>query len=97
MSAILCVYRPDLAPFMCDEATIAVPCIHKLDYTLKQYMSFTEAMSNKADELNKLKDKGTIKYMYMYIPNNITVDIIPTYILHNTHYICTQSLLRMPL
>ena len=39
---------------MSDEATIAVKGITKLDYSLKQYLTFTEAMCKKAEELNKL-------------------------------------------
>ncbi|XP_064407107.1 uncharacterized protein LOC135351919 isoform X2 [Halichondria panicea] len=53
-SALLCAAAPDNAPFMADEAVMAVPGLGKLDYTLKHYLSYTEAVGDKAKELNTI-------------------------------------------
>lgn len=50
-SAILAAYAPDVAPFMSDEAMVAALGNSK-DYTLKQYLLFTEKLQAKAKELS---------------------------------------------
>ncbi|OVA14575.1 hypothetical protein BVC80_1811g42 [Macleaya cordata] len=50
-SAILAAYAPDVAPFMSDEAMVAALGNSK-DYTLKQYLKFTEKLQSKAKELS---------------------------------------------
>ncbi|XP_026382772.1 uncharacterized protein LOC113278041 [Papaver somniferum] len=50
-SAVLAAYAPDVAPFMSDEAMVAALGNSK-DYTLKQYLKFTEKLQNKAKELS---------------------------------------------
>ena len=45
---------------MSDEATIVVPGINKLDYSLKQYLTFAEAMCDKAEYLSTLNKEGAI-------------------------------------
>ena len=54
LAALLCAAAPDNAPFMADEAVMAVPGLGKLDYTLKHYLSYTEAVGAKAKELNTI-------------------------------------------
>ncbi|KAI3972700.1 hypothetical protein MKX01_019358 [Papaver californicum] len=44
-SAVLAAYAPDVAPFMSDEVTLK-------DYTLKQYLKFTQKLQSKAKELS---------------------------------------------
>ena len=39
---------------MCDEAVLAIKDIGRLDYSLKQYMTFAEIMIEKAQDLNKM-------------------------------------------
>ncbi len=56
LAALLCAASPDCAPFMADEAVMAVPGLGKLDYTLKHYLSYTEAVGAKAKELNKMSE-----------------------------------------
>ncbi|KAL0432611.1 UNVERIFIED_CONTAM: hypothetical protein Slati_2595400 [Sesamum latifolium] len=46
-SAVLAAYAPDVAPFMSDEAMVAVVGDSK-DYSLKRYMVFVEKMQAKA-------------------------------------------------
>lgn len=46
--AVLCTAAPHLAPFMSDESTQSVPDIGPLKYTLKQYLSYAEALQDKA-------------------------------------------------
>ncbi|KAL8492182.1 hypothetical protein ACS0TY_023712 [Phlomoides rotata] len=46
-SAVLAAYAPDLAPFMSDEAMVAVLGDSK-DYSLKRYVAFVEKMQAKA-------------------------------------------------
>ncbi|KAI5083467.1 hypothetical protein GOP47_0003210 [Adiantum capillus-veneris] len=55
-SAILAAAAPDVAPFMSDEAMIAVLGGVK-DYTLKQYLLFAEKLQCKAQELTKSSGK----------------------------------------
>ncbi|MCL7042115.1 hypothetical protein MKW94_000555 [Papaver nudicaule] len=50
-SAVLAAYAPDVAPFMSDEAMVAALGNSK-DYTLKQYLKFTEKLQSKAKELS---------------------------------------------
>ncbi|XP_011074324.1 uncharacterized protein LOC105159080 [Sesamum indicum] len=57
-SAVLAAYAPDVAPFMSDEATVAVVGDSK-DYSLKRYMVFVEKMQAKAKELSTLEDQFT--------------------------------------
>ncbi|KAK4387630.1 hypothetical protein Sango_2369600 [Sesamum angolense] len=57
-SAALAAYAPDVAPFMSDEAMVAVVGDSK-DYSLKRYMVFVEKMQAKAKELSTLEDPFT--------------------------------------
>ncbi|KAL0368909.1 UNVERIFIED_CONTAM: hypothetical protein Scaly_1109800 [Sesamum calycinum] len=57
-SAVLAAYAPDVAPFMSDEAMVAVVGDSK-DYSLKRYMVFVEKMQTKAKELSTLEDPFT--------------------------------------
>ncbi|KAF6136772.1 hypothetical protein GIB67_020094 [Kingdonia uniflora] len=50
-SAVLAVYTPDVAPFMSDEAMVAALGNSK-DYTLKQYLKFTEKLQAKSKILH---------------------------------------------
>ncbi|KAK9166060.1 hypothetical protein Scep_001251 [Stephania cephalantha] len=50
-SAVLAAFAPDVAPFMSDEAMVAV-LGHSKDYSLKQYLAFTEKLQSKAKELS---------------------------------------------
>ncbi|KAB1203946.1 hypothetical protein CJ030_MR8G001940 [Morella rubra] len=50
-SAVLAAYAPDLAPFMSDEAMVAVLGNSK-DYSLKQYLLFADKLQSKAKELS---------------------------------------------
>ncbi|KAK6938535.1 hypothetical protein RJ641_032043 [Dillenia turbinata] len=54
-SAVLAAYSPDVAPFMSDEAMVAVLGNAK-EYTLKQYVLLVEKLQAKAKELSS---KGT--------------------------------------
>ncbi|KAJ7524663.1 hypothetical protein O6H91_17G015300 [Diphasiastrum complanatum] len=49
-SAVLALYAPDIAPFMSDEALVAVFSSVK-DYSLKHYLDFAEKLQSKAKEL----------------------------------------------
>ncbi|PIA27173.1 hypothetical protein AQUCO_08300105v1 [Aquilegia coerulea] len=51
-SAVLAAFAPDVAPFMSDEAMVAALGSSK-DYTLKQYLVFTQKLQSKAKELSK--------------------------------------------
>lgn len=55
-SAVLAVAAPQIAPFMSDEAMIAVLGGVK-DYTLRQYLLFADKLQRKAQELTKSNDK----------------------------------------
>ncbi|MCO5569197.1 hypothetical protein L7F22_022907 [Adiantum nelumboides] len=55
-SAVLAAAAPDVAPFMSDEAMIAVMGSVK-DYTLKQYLLYAEKLQCKAQELTKSSGK----------------------------------------
>ncbi|KAI3460123.1 hypothetical protein Pfo_016786 [Paulownia fortunei] len=57
-SAVLAAYAPDVAPFMSDEAMVAVIGDAK-DYSLKRYVVFAEKMQDKAKELSSLEDLFT--------------------------------------
>ncbi|KAK9097109.1 hypothetical protein Sjap_022606 [Stephania japonica] len=50
-SAVLAAFAPDVAPFMSDEAMVAV-LGHSKDYSLKQYLAFAEKLQLKAKELS---------------------------------------------
>lgn len=54
-AAILCAAAPHVAPFMADEAVLAVPDLGKLDYSLKQYLKYAQKIREKAAELNALR------------------------------------------
>ncbi|KAL7127613.1 hypothetical protein ABFS83_14G264300 [Erythranthe nasuta] len=54
-SAVLAAYAPDVAPFMSDEAMVAVVGDSK-DYSLKRYVVFAEKMQIKAKELSSSED-----------------------------------------
>ncbi|XP_010248322.1 PREDICTED: uncharacterized protein LOC104591229 [Nelumbo nucifera] len=57
-SAVLAAYAPDIAPFMSDEAMVAALGSSK-DYSLKQYILFTEKLQIKAKELSRDGDSFT--------------------------------------
>jgi hypothetical protein len=57
-SAVLAAYAPDLAPFMSDEAMVAALGNSK-DYTLKQYLVFTNKLQEKSKELSAEGDLFT--------------------------------------
>ncbi|KAK6116049.1 hypothetical protein DH2020_008318 [Rehmannia glutinosa] len=57
-SAVLAAYAPDVAPFMSDEAMMAVIGDAK-DYSLKRYVVFAEKMQAKAKELSSSEDLFT--------------------------------------
>ena len=46
--ALLCIVAPHAAPFMSDESTQSVPGIGPLNYSLKQYLNYAEALQEKA-------------------------------------------------
>ncbi|EYU36401.1 hypothetical protein MIMGU_mgv1a013598mg [Erythranthe guttata] len=54
-SAVLAAYAPDVAPFMSDEAMVAVVGDSK-DYSLKRYLVFAEKIQIKAKELSSPED-----------------------------------------
>ncbi|KAL7085358.1 hypothetical protein ACP275_14G277400 [Erythranthe tilingii] len=54
-SAVLAAYAPDVAPFMSDEAMVAVVGDSK-DYSLKRYLVFAEKIQIKAKELSSSDD-----------------------------------------
>ena len=62
--AILCVTHPESVPFMADESTMAVSGIGKLDYTLKQYLHYADAICSKAQELNTLGIHSLTRSLY---------------------------------
>lgn len=55
-SAVLAAVAPDVAPFMSDEAMIAVLGGVK-DYSLKQYLLFADKLQSKAKEMTGLNDE----------------------------------------
>ena len=55
-TAILCAAAPHIAPFMADEAVLAVPNLGKLDYTLKHYLKYAQKMKEKAHQLSALRE-----------------------------------------
>ncbi|KAL6578458.1 hypothetical protein OROMI_010786 [Orobanche minor] len=57
-SAVLAAYSPEVAPFMSDEAMMAVIGDTK-DYSLKRYLVFAERMQAKAKELSSSDDLFT--------------------------------------
>ncbi|KAG6422046.1 hypothetical protein SASPL_118607 [Salvia splendens] len=57
-SAVLAAYAPDVAPFMSDEAMVAVLGNSK-DYSLKTYVSFVEKVQAKTKELSCSDDVFT--------------------------------------
>ncbi|KAM8961045.1 uncharacterized protein RCH25_036839 [Pelodytes ibericus] len=52
-SAVLAIGAPDLAAFMADEAVESVPGLAPVQYTLKHYMRFLEALRQKSAALSK--------------------------------------------
>ncbi|CAL0322521.1 unnamed protein product [Lupinus luteus] len=50
-STVLAAFAPELAPFMSDEAMVAALGNSK-DYSLKQYLAFTDKLQTKAKELS---------------------------------------------
>ncbi|XP_010520796.1 PREDICTED: uncharacterized protein LOC104799833 [Tarenaya hassleriana] len=57
-SAVLAAYAPETAPFMSDEAMMAVLGTSK-DYSLKQYLLFTSKIQAKAKELSSEDESFT--------------------------------------
>ncbi|KAJ9166380.1 hypothetical protein P3X46_021146 [Hevea brasiliensis] len=58
-SAVLAAYAPDVAPFMSDEAMEAALGTSK-DYTLKQYLLFTDKLLSKSKELSSNGEYFTV-------------------------------------
>lgn len=56
-SAVLAAYRPDLAPFMSDEA-LAAALKGAKEYTPKKYVELTEALTAKAQVRNTICSAG---------------------------------------
>ena len=47
-----------MAPFMADEALLALPEVDCLDYTMKEYMRMTEHVNMCVERLNKQAGGG---------------------------------------
>ncbi|XP_003382942.1 PREDICTED: uncharacterized protein LOC100634549 [Amphimedon queenslandica] len=60
-SALLCTVAPHVAPFMSDESTQSVPGIGPLNYSLKQYLDYAEALQEKARDLGKSWDAHKVE------------------------------------
>ncbi|GAB6020376.1 hypothetical protein CHUAL_003085 [Chamberlinius hualienensis] len=57
-SAVLAAGAPELAPYMADECLMAIPECQAIDYTVQEYMIFTEQIRRAVERLNESTTNG---------------------------------------
>ena len=50
--AVLCAAYPEHAPFMADECMLSTPGVEGTDYTIAEYITYSEQIKNICDKLN---------------------------------------------
>merc|ERR1711881_820678 len=77
-SAVLAAGAPHIAPFMADECLLSMPEVDGLDYTMKEYMRYTEYVKTCVERLNS-QSPGDPKYT----PHIVELAVWTHYILYD--------------
>lgn len=57
-SAVLAAGAPEYAPFMADECLLAMPNVDSIEYTVQEYLNYSQQIQRVAERLNEEETKG---------------------------------------
>ena len=64
-SAVLAAGAPHIAPFMADECLLSMPEVDGLDYTMKEYMRYTEYVKTCVERLNSQSPGEVFYFLFL--------------------------------